>query len=158
EPFASIETDLAIRYPLASREAVLRKIGSTGLPGTWVLLLCLITPPVFCLVWYQAWRSRYPDVARAAARRRSRASRLAFKALRGIPAKLNYKEGAAQIAAIMGRYLEQRLNSPGAEPTPPEVADVLKLAGVSSSLAEQFAHLFSSCDAVRFAPVEWSSR
>jgi hypothetical protein len=144
--------DLAAQYPLATGPDMLAKDDPEELPGPVVLGLLFLAPPVLCLAWYVAWLRWFPDAARLAGRRRSRAARLALKKLAAVPAGKATKETAERVVAIVCDYLHQRLELTSAEPTPGEVAGHLEQAGVSAALAGQFAALLDACAATRFAP------
>jgi hypothetical protein len=99
------------------------------------------------LLWFIAWRWLYPDAARRARIRRSRA---ATEALRELD-----RAGAApvqQVATIVANYLRYRFDVPAAEPTPAEVAEQLRRHAGTAKLADQAADFIRACDAARFAP------
>jgi hypothetical protein len=146
----------ADRYPLVTGEAVLWKSGPRRLASVWLLVLMFAAPPVLCLVWYQLWRSWYPDAARLAGRRRSRAARFALRQLRAIPRGLTMQERAAKVAVVLGRYLHQRLDLPSAEPTPAEVAALLSQASAGPAISARFSRFLAICDAARFGLDEGS--
>ena len=117
-----------------------------------VFALLLLGPPVICLVWYLTWMRRYPDAARLARQRRSRAAQEALDRLSSVrtgevPAQ------AARVAAILTQYLHHRLDLPAAEPTPAEVAESLQRSGFQPPVAVRVADLFRTCDTARFAAV-----
>jgi hypothetical protein len=119
-------------------------------PGRAAVVLLIMGPPLTCLAWYAVWRLLYPDAARLAWRRRSRAARLALHRLR-VARRLPGDLQAALAAAAVAGYLRQRLDLGIEEPTPAEAADHLRRAGRASA-AEDAGQFFRACDAVRFAP------
>jgi hypothetical protein len=124
----------------------------SDLPLGLLLAVLLVVPPAGCVVWYLLWSRLYPDAARLARQRRSLAARKALHALEHAgsgPAR----EQATRTAAILADYLRHRLDLPGGEATPAEVADHLQRAGYSTDLASKTAEFFRACDAVRFMPV-----
>jgi hypothetical protein len=139
-------------FKLIRGVSVLMRDAPDDLPGPGVIALLAILPPLGCLVWCQLWRRWYPDAARAASLRRSRASRQALKALRNLSRAAAPAELGARAAAVLGRYLRQRLDVPAEELTPFEVSAHLRQAGVSEAVAGRFADLWDACDAARFAP------
>jgi hypothetical protein len=143
---------LGQEFTLIRGESVLKRDAQDDLPGPGVIALFAVLPPLGCLVWFQLWRRWYPDAARAATLRRSRASRHALRALRNLSRAAAPAELGARAAAVLGRYLRQRLDVPAEELTPFEVSAHLKQAGVSETLAGRFADLWDACDAARFAP------
>jgi hypothetical protein len=123
------------------------------LPGLVIVLVLFLLPPLMCVAWYQAWGRLYPDAARLAHLRRSRAARQVLKALRTMKQQQPAEQAGSAVAAAVGKYLRQRLELPAAELTPYEVTVSLQQAGVPTALAEEFADLFHACDTARFAPV-----
>jgi hypothetical protein len=103
------------------------------------------------VAWYVCWRRLYPDAARLASQRRSRAARRALQAL-ATSRRLDAMARASRIAAVVAEYLQERLDLSIAEPTPPEVAALLAQRGCSLALAEQAVRLFEACDRARFVP------
>ena len=51
-------------------------------PGLVLLLVFLLAPPLACVTWYVIWQRLYPDAARRARQRRSRAARQALHDIR----------------------------------------------------------------------------
>jgi hypothetical protein len=146
------------KYPLVTGEAVLAHEEAPDLPGPWFLAFLFAAPPFLCWAWYDAWRRLYPDAARVAGRRRSRAARRALKSLRGIGKGRPGDEAGARAAGVAAEYLRQRLDLASAEPTPGEALACLEQSGISTRLAGEFAAFFRGCDAARFAPEPFSAR
>jgi hypothetical protein len=145
----SSEERLADRYPLQTSAQPFAHQEPAELPGLWLLGLSLVVPPLLCVAWWHMWRRWYPDAARQAGRRRSKAARLALKALR--PVKLLPREEVGSpVAAIVTRYLRERVELSAEEPTPFEAVAHLEQAGIDHALAERFGDLFRACDAARF--------
>lgn len=119
-------------------------------PGTIAALL--LTPPLGCFAWYLVWRRMYPDAARLASQRRSRAARRALNSLRAAR-RLDAASRAARTAAIVAGYLQQRLDLASVEPTPHETALLFEQHGFSSELTEQAIDFFEMGDRARFLPV-----
>src|SRR5262249_33082171 len=61
--------------------AVLRQEEPFTWPGPLSLAVLLLLPPALCAGWYGLWHRRYPDAARLARQRQSRAARQALHAL-----------------------------------------------------------------------------
>jgi hypothetical protein len=135
-------------YQLTEGPAVLRRERTFASPGPLGLAALLLTPPVLCVVWYQVWRRRYPDAARLAWQRRSRAARLALKALRAA----GPDPTGERASAVVADYLRQRFDVPAREPTPAEASAGVEHRGMPTALAEQVAAFLRSCDFARFAP------
>jgi hypothetical protein len=147
----------ASAYELATGPPVLARESRWTLPGVPVLVLLVLAPPLACAAWYVAWKRLYPDAARLARRRRSRAASQALQALRRArPGRQTPEQRAALAARTVADYLHQRFDLAPAEPTPGETADHLKGAGCSSGLIERAADFFRACDAARFLPPEAS--
>ena len=91
-------------------------------------------------IWYGLWRRVYPNGARLAKLRRSRAVRRAADAIR--KAKRSADPAGAIAAAVLG-YLRTRFALPPGADTPSEVEDALHDPAVSAFLRR--------CDEARFA-------
>ena len=138
-------------FSLATGPAVLERQRLWSPPGIGMSLALLLTPPLGCVVWYLCWRRLYPDAARQASQRRSRAARQALPMLQAAR-RLDYAARVNRIAAIVAGYLQQRLDLAVAEPTPREIAALFEQRGFSSALTAQAVHLFEACDSARFLP------
>jgi tetratricopeptide (TPR) repeat protein len=146
-------------FVLATGAAVLERQTPWTPPSIRTIAVLLLAPPLGCVAWYLFWRRAYPDAARLASQRRSRAARRALQALR-TPRRFflsqivkKQDEGdAARIAAIVAEYLQQRLDLASAEPTPCEVAALFAQHGFSSALTAQAVRFFEACDCARFQP------
>jgi hypothetical protein len=116
------------------------------------LLLALALLPLFgCVIWYAWWRRLYPDAARLAQKRRSRAARQALAALERVPQTPAEKQ-AELVATAVTTYLHQRLDLPVAEPTPLETAGWLERLGCNPVSAGRAREFLKACDAARFQP------
>jgi hypothetical protein len=113
--------------------------------GAWSALAVLAV--LLPAGWYAAWRVAYPDAARLARQRRSRAARRALAAVRA--AGRSADPAAACAAAVLG-YLRARHPLPPGIDTPPEAAAALAALGVAA--ADDVAEFLRACDAARFAP------
>jgi hypothetical protein len=143
----------AVAFELATAPAVLARETPWQLPGVPVLLVVILAPPLGCAAWYLTWKRLYPNAARLARQRRSRAASQALHALRRArPSRLTPEQRAALAARVVADYLHQRFDLAAAEPTPDEAADHLKGVGCSSGLIERAAGFFRACDAARFWP------
>jgi hypothetical protein len=120
-----------------------------SLGGGWVWLVAGLTGPLLALAWYAAWRRVYPDAARLAKIRRSRAARRATDAVRR--AGRTDDPPAAVAAAVLG-YLRARFPLPPGAVTPSELGNALAELGVPASECGAVAGFFRECDAARFAP------
>jgi len=120
-----------------------------SLPG-WPVLLGLATLPVVgCVVWYRVWRRLYPDAARQALIRRSRAAKVALAELARVRSPLD-RAGANRAAAALGRYLRERLDLRTNEPTPGEVVAHFERVGLAAH-GQEVHRLLDALDAHRFA-------
>jgi hypothetical protein len=154
QPRTAFQTPLAApeeAYTLAPVRAVLGQQSPWAPPGPLGLAGLLLAPPLGCAAWYLVWRRLYPDAARAARQRRSRAAKLALKALRFAP-RGPADRSAVATASIVADYLHQRLDLAVREPTPIETATYLRRVGLPPALAEQGERFFQGCDAARFRP------
>jgi hypothetical protein len=138
-------------FLLVTAPAVLERQTPWAPPSLGTVLVLLLAPPLGCIFWYLLWQWLYPDAAHLASQRRSRAARRALQALLIAP-RLHTETHAARITAIVAEYLQQRLDSAVAEPTPREVALLFAQHGSSSALTEQAIGFFEMCDCTRFQP------
>jgi hypothetical protein len=138
-------------FQIATGPAVLAQQQAFAAPGFTLVVLLLLTPPTAAGVWYVLWRRWYPDAARRAQIRQSRAAKEALRALGSLAAG---GDGARveRISTIATQYLRHRFDLPPVEPTPAEVTRCLQHAGASPVLADKAAAFFRACDAIRFAP------
>jgi hypothetical protein len=115
-------------------------------PVAWAALVAgaVLTP----VGWYLGWRWVYPDAARLAKRRRTRAARRALAAVRAAPRSPD--PAGACAAAVLG-YLRERFPLPPGADTPPEVASSLAAAGAPTDAAGAAVAFLRACDAARFA-------
>jgi hypothetical protein len=154
-PPPGVETALTApesAFEIEPSEVVLLQEETELQAGPITLALAVLLPPSVCTCWYLVWRRLYPDAARLAWKRRSRAAREALKALRRRPpAALD--EQARGTAAVVARYLRHRYGWTVEEPTPAEACRFLAAQGVAAALADQVAVFFRDCDAQRFGPV-----
>ena len=105
--------------------------------------------PLASIAWYVVWRRVYPDAARLARMRRTRAARRATDAIRR---SSRTSDPAGAIAAAVLGYLRARFPLSPAAATPSEIGAALTELGMPSSEADAVAGFFRACDAARFAP------
>jgi hypothetical protein len=134
-------------YEVVGGEAVLRRSEHAGEFYPLLLAGLVLGPPGVCAAWYLLWRRLHPGAGWRVRRRRSRAAREALAALQA----LGRADAGEKTASVLAGYLRQRLELPGAEPTPAEVAAHLRRAGVSAVVTGQVAEFFRACDTARFA-------
>ena len=132
---------------VAGTEEVLRREHPWTPPAVGVLAVMGLAPPLGALAWLLVWRRLYPDAARRAALRRSRAAKEALKALRGV----HEPQQAERVAGIFTVYLAHRFGLPSAAPTPMEAEMHLRGAGLTDELLERTSALLQTCDALRFS-------
>ncbi|HWG42958.1 MAG TPA: hypothetical protein VN688_09245 [Gemmataceae bacterium] len=144
-------------FTLATGPAVLEHQTAWTPPGMAMGLALLLVPPFLCAIWYLSWSRIYPDAARAARQRRSRAARQALSLLHAAR-RLKTEGRVHRVPAIVATYFQQRLDLISAEPTPHEVAVLLMQRGCSPALTEQAVRFFEACDRARFLPAADSER
>lgn len=137
-------------YRLVEGPGVLRHDEVFHLPPLPILGLFLTIPPAFCLVWYFVWRRRYPDAARRARLRRSRAAQRALAVLRAVK-QADRDEQAKTALKALSAYLWRRFDVHADNLKYTETAQRLERAGISADLAGQLTKFFHACDAARFA-------
>ncbi len=98
--------------------------------------------------WVVGWRVWYPDAARLARIRRTRAVRVALDRLR---AAARSPDPTAATAAAFRRYLHDRFGLPYSATTPAEVAAGLSELNLPPDRIAEAEELLRDCDAVRFA-------
>jgi hypothetical protein len=118
-------------------------------PGRWAWVVAGLLGPLVCVAWFFAWRRIYPDAARMAHLRRSRAARRALDAIRKSG---RTPDPPATIAAAVLGYMRMRWPLPESAVTPSEITAALVEAKVPSDMAEEIAEVFRECDCARFAP------
>jgi hypothetical protein len=135
-------------YQFVNDTRALLRDDSFHVPVAWISLL-LIMPPALCLGWYLTWRRLYPDAARLARQRRSKAAQ---RALDQLQHSFRTPIQAQQVTEIIAQYLRQRLDLPAGEPTPPEIAAHLQKLHFGQALVEKATVFFKQADAARFLP------
>jgi hypothetical protein len=118
-------------------------------PAGWILVG--LAPPLMSVVCYLLWCRLYPDALRAAARRRSRAARLALEAIR-LASRGRGRVQAEQLTAAVVGYLRARVDLGQGEPTPEEVSVQMAVRGFPEESIRETAALLALCAAARFAP------
>ncbi|MDB5307337.1 MAG: hypothetical protein JWO38_1539 [Gemmataceae bacterium] len=116
-------------------------------PGAWLVLAA--AAPLAAVGWYAAWRQVYPDAARLARIRRSRAVRRAMDAIRRAG---RAADPAGVIATALLGYLRTRFPLPPGAETPAEVGEGLRAAGLPAETAGEAVAVLRRCDEARFAP------
>ncbi|MFL5244193.1 MAG: hypothetical protein ACJ8FY_18980 [Gemmataceae bacterium] len=137
-------------YQFIEDRSALRRQQDVGLSPILIGTL-FVLPPTFCAAWYLSWRRLYPDAARMARRRRSRAAQRALKLL-GRTDKRPAGNQAEFVTEVITNYLRERLDLPSTEPTPAEVADHLQSLGLAPVFIERTVQFFKEADAARFLP------
>jgi hypothetical protein len=120
----------------------------SGGPGACGWFVLVVVAAVGGLGWVVVWRRVFPDAARLAKIRRTRAVRVALDRLRKATTSA---DPTAATAAVFRGYLAARFGVPSAAQTPPEVADALRQVGVDVGRVADAEGLLRGCDAVRFA-------
>jgi hypothetical protein len=118
-------------------------------PGAWAWLAMAAFGPLAAWGGFVAWRRVYPDSARQALIRRSRAAR---RALETIAAAHKRPDTAAAITNAVLHYLRHRFPLPAGADTPSELEAGLRAADVPAVDAAVTAEFFRMCDEARFAP------
>lgn len=118
-------------------------------PCRWAWLAAVGFGPLAALGWFLAWRRVYPDAARLARIRRSRAARRAIETIR--KSGRTPDPSAAIANAVLG-YLRTRFPLPESAVTPSEIAHALREFEVPAEAADQTEAVFRACDRARFAP------
>jgi hypothetical protein len=142
-------------YHITEGVAVLGNDDGLAQPRKWTITLLLLGPPLLALGWYWVWRRRYPNAARLAQIRRSRAALQALHALHAVK-DAEPAARARQAAKVVDAYLRDRFALTGSAPTPAEIETHLHDVGLASARAAQVADFFRACDAACFAPAPTS--
>lgn len=136
-------------FQLATGPGVLG--GGPFVPCRWGWLAVALFGPLAAGAWYLVWRRVYPDAARLARRRRSRAARRAVGLIQRAD---RTPDPAGAIARAVLGYLRARFPLPEGAATPSEVAAALGASGVPADVAEGVADVLRGCDRARFAPAD----
>ncbi len=136
---------------IAGVSAVLSRRPTPGVPGPTLLAVLLLVPPLACAAAYLCWRRLYPDAARRAQQRRSRAANQALRRLHDAR-RLAPDARAEAVAAAVTGYLHGRLDLGPNEPTPAEAEAHLRGHSCSAEVAGQAARFYQACDSARFLP------
>jgi hypothetical protein len=118
-------------------------------PRLWAWVGTLVLGPVAAIGWYAVWRRVYPDGARLARLRRTRAARRAVDTTRKAGRSA---DPAGAIAGAVRGYLRARFPFSAAAETPSEIEHELRLAGLGEAESGEAAGFFRRADAARFAP------
>lgn len=135
-------------YDIIQGEDVLTGAQVRSFWTSYTLATLLVCPPLLGLVCFWAGRRLFPDKVRQSARRRSLAARRALRELDHV----RNPQVPVHAAHVLTRYLAERLDFAGAEPTPVEVAEFLKYKGVHPHLLLQWKTFWHACDACKFVP------
>jgi hypothetical protein len=123
--------------------------GEPFVPGKLVWLLIGLMAPILALGWYLAWRRMYPDAARLAKMRRSRAARRALEAIRKSG---RTPDPPATVGNAVLVYLRSRFPLPTGAVTPTEIGTALTELGVPGPECAAATEFFAECDTARFSP------
>ena len=120
----------------------------SGGPGAWWWAALLGGAAVLTVGWVVGWRVWYPDAARLARIRRTRAVRVALDRLRTAGRSA---DPTAATATALRRYLHDRFGLPHTATTPAEVAAGLTELNLPPDRVAEAERLLRACDAARFA-------
>jgi hypothetical protein len=131
-------------YRLVRGETVLAReeIRSFGTPT--IVTGVLLGPPLVAVGWLLLWRQLFPNHGRQVQRRKSLAARRALQTLAG------EEKSPEKALSVLTSYLGQRLDYPGAEPTPREVEEWLRRRGVLAQVRRQWAFFLGKVAEARF--------
>jgi hypothetical protein len=115
----------------------------------WAWLAVALAGPIAALAWYFAWRRIYPDAARLAQMRRTRAARRANDLIRK---SHRAPDPLTAIASAVLGYLRARFPLPPAAVTPSEIGVALAELGLSKPECDDVIEFFRVSDSARFAP------
>lgn len=146
----------SVRQIRMGAEAVLRRDTPFQWPSPVVLAILLFLPVALCAGWYAAWLKLYPNAAVLVRQRRSRAAQRALSSLDARHSLVG-SEAIDAMTAALTRFLNERLDFAAKEPTPFEVAEHVRAAGLSDAAAEKVAGFLSSLDAARFGHAHHAS-
>lgn len=118
-------------------------------PCGWAWGAAALFGPLAAGAWFLVWRRVYPDAARLARLRRSRAAR---RAIDGVRRAARTADPPAAIASAVLEYLRTRFPLPESAVMPSELEAALREVNVPEVLAREVADVFRACDRARFAP------
>jgi len=145
QPVPMVEADRLFHVATGSEV-----LSAPFVPCRWAWLAAGCFGPLAAMAWFLVWRRIYPDTARMAHLRRSRAARRATDTIRKSG---RTPDPPAVIAAAVLGYLRTRFPLPESAVTPSEIALELLDAKVPANIAEATADVFRECDRARFAPL-----
>ena len=123
--------------------------GTPLVPSGWAFGVVALVGPLLAFGWYVVWQRVFPDAARLAKMRRSRAARRAVSAIRRAGRSA---DPAAALANAVLAYLRMRFPLPPGAVTPTEIGTALAEAGLPVPECDAATHFFRECDAARFSP------
>lgn len=123
-------------------------LSSPMIPGAWLWVAITLAGPAIGMGWFMLWRRIYPDGARLARIRRSRAARRAYDRIRH--ANRAPDPAAAIVAAVLG-YLRARFPLSAEAATPTEIDSALTGVGLAAAQVDAVIDFLRLSDAHRFA-------
>jgi hypothetical protein len=138
-------------FTLHTGPGLLARVEPWDLPPWSVLAALLLGPPLLAGLWYVGWKRLYPDAARLASRRRSRAARLALSQLARAE-QLPPEHRADRVAEVVAAFPADRFALPVAEPTPREAETYLFRQACRADLVGRASAFVTACDRARFSP------
>lgn len=138
-------------YHISEGTGILARDDGLAQPSMSLLALLFLGPPFLAVAWYFSWRRLYPDAARLAQIKRSRAAVQALQRLKTIQADDSVARVRQAVNTVEG-YLRDRFGLVGAAPTPAEIESHLIGIGLPSDQAAKVSAFFRAGDAVCFAP------
>lgn len=144
-----------VKVPMVEADHLFRITGGPEVLGTpfvpcrWAWTAAGLFGPLAAFGWFLVWRRIYPDGARLANLRRSRAARRATDTIRKSG---RMPDPAPAIAAAVLGYLRIRFPLSEAAVTPSEIEAALTETQVPADVVEQVVEVFRACDRARFAP------
>jgi hypothetical protein len=122
---------------------------TNALPDTWLIIFLVIVPPALSLVWFVWWSRQYPNAVRRGRLRKSKAARVALRALESING-VGSQEEARQVAEVFSDYLKHRFN--GSAPSLPKGPHPTGTEVFDPDLCRGITDLLGACEGVRYAP------
>lgn len=114
----------------------------------WAWLALALAGPIAASAWYFTWRRIYPDAARLAQMRRTRAARRANDLIRRAH---RAPDPPTAVAGAVLSYLRARFPLPPAAVTPTEIGSALEEFGLAHANCLAVEDFFRATDAARFA-------
>lgn len=131
-------------------DKLLQRTISWSPPGVQTIVLFLLAPLMGCALWWYVWQRLYPDEARRAQHRHSRAAKRALSMLHRLPRENVYAQ-AKHVSRALIQYLQERWDLPIQFATSEEAEDHLHKTMIPSELHAPLGDLLREAEEIQFS-------